>query len=82
MGPDGGQLGVDSGFVPTAAGLDKLPYFQNSLGRERSLAGWVEPGGCSQPKEEEKGLTRLLGKGSTCHTLSLESHLCVPASTA
>lgn len=73
MGPHGGQLGVDSGFVPSAVGLDKLPYFQNSLGRGRSLEGWAV---------SLRRRRRLLGKGSTCHILSLESHLCVPASTA
>lgn len=79
MGQDGGQLGAYSGFVLSGVGLDKMYYFQNSLGRERRLAGWAEPEGCSQPEEEAKGLSRPLGGGSACHMLSLESHLYVPS---
>lgn len=68
MGPHGGQLGVDSGFVPSAVGLDKLPYFQNSLGRGRSLAGWAV---------SLRRRRRLLGKGSHTVTYCLWRVTCV-----
>lgn len=79
MGPDGGQLGVDSGFVLRAVRLEKTQYFQNSLVGERSLAEWAEPGNYSQPREEVKGPSRLLEGGSACHMLSLACHLYVPS---
>lgn len=76
MGPDGRQLGVDSGFVLSAVGLDKIQYFQNSLRIERSLAAWAEPGDYSQPREEMKGPSRLQGRVCLSHTVLGESFAC------
>lgn len=75
-----GQLREDSGFVLSVMGLHQTQYFQKSLWAVREgWTGWAEPGGCSLPREEAKGLTGLLGGGSACHLLSLESCLCVPS---
>ena len=63
-------------------GLEEILSFQNSLGSESRLGktgrAWrlgISVGGTERGRE-------LLGGGSVCHMLSLESHLCVPIPTA
>lgn len=58
---------LDLGFVLSVVGLNKMQYFQNSLGRERRLTGWAE-----------LEAVVSLGMRSACHMLFLESHLYVP----
>ena len=82
MRPDDGQLEGDSGFVLRVLGLEEMWSFQNSLGSESGLGkmgrAWklgISEGGKERGRE-------LLGGGSVCHMLSLESHPCVPTPTA
>ena len=82
MRPDGGQLEGALGFVLRVMGLEEILSFQNSLGSESRLGktgrAWrlgISVGGMERGRE-------LLGGGSVCHMLSLESHLCVPTPTA
>ena len=79
MGPDGGQLGGDSGFVLTVMGLDKTWSFQNSLGSERKLDKMGRAWKLAISLGNRQSAGGLLGGGSACHMLSLESCLCVPS---